>query len=91
MAAHSNILAWDIPWTKESGGLQSVGSHRVGHNWQLGTWTNTTKKERKSSQPKWVATYAVQMKVTVVFYKMLKTVKCFWNKNRNFCRIFAMD
>ena len=26
MAAHSNILAWKIPWTEESGGLQSVGS-----------------------------------------------------------------
>ena len=29
MAAHSNILAWRIPWTEEPGGLQSVGSHRV--------------------------------------------------------------
>ena len=26
MAAHSNILAWRIPWTEESGGLQSMGS-----------------------------------------------------------------
>ena len=32
MATHSNILAWRIPWTEESGGLQSVGSQRVGHN-----------------------------------------------------------
>ena len=29
---HSSILAWRIPWTKKSGGLQSMGSHRVGHN-----------------------------------------------------------
>ena len=29
MATHSNILAWRIPWTKEPGGLQSIGSHRV--------------------------------------------------------------
>ena len=29
MATHSNILAWRIPWTEESGGLQSVGSQRV--------------------------------------------------------------
>ena len=32
MATHSSILAWEIPWTEEPGGLQSVGSHRVGHN-----------------------------------------------------------
>jgi len=29
---HSSILAWRIPWTEEPGGLQSMGSHRVGHN-----------------------------------------------------------
>ena len=28
MAAHSNILAWGIPWTEEPGGLQSTGSQR---------------------------------------------------------------
>ena len=32
MATHSNILAWRTPWTEEPGGLQSMGSHRVGHN-----------------------------------------------------------
>ena len=29
MATHSSILAWEIPWTEESGGLQSMGSQRV--------------------------------------------------------------
>ena len=33
MATHSSILAWRIPWTEEPGRLQSMGSHRVGHNW----------------------------------------------------------
>ena len=33
MVTHSSILAWRIPWTEEPGGLQSIGSHRVGHNW----------------------------------------------------------
>ena len=33
MATHSNILAWRIPWTEEPGGLQSMGSQRVGHDW----------------------------------------------------------
>ena len=32
MATHSSILAWRIPWIEEPGGLQSMGSHRVGHN-----------------------------------------------------------
>ena len=31
MAAHSSMLAWGIPWTEEPGGLQSMGSERVGH------------------------------------------------------------
>ena len=29
MATHSSILAWEIPWTEKSGGLQSMGSQRV--------------------------------------------------------------
>ena len=32
MATHSSILAWRIPWMEEPGGLQSMGSQRVGHN-----------------------------------------------------------
>ena len=32
MATHSSILAWEILWTEEPGGLQSIGSQRVGHN-----------------------------------------------------------
>ena len=31
MATHSSVLAWEIPWTEEPGGLQSMGSQRVGH------------------------------------------------------------
>ena len=32
MATYSNILDWRIPWTEETGGLQSIESQRVGHN-----------------------------------------------------------
>ena len=32
MATHSSILAWEMPWTEEPGGLQSMGSHRVRHD-----------------------------------------------------------
>ena len=37
-ATHSSILAWRIPWTEEPGGLQSVGSQKIGYDWV----TNTT-------------------------------------------------
>ena len=33
MATHSSVLAWRIPGTGELGGLPSMGSHRVGHDW----------------------------------------------------------
>ena len=33
MATHSSVLAWRIPWMEKPGGLQSMGSHRVGHDW----------------------------------------------------------
>ena len=32
MATHSSILAWERPWTEEPGGLQSMGSQRVGYD-----------------------------------------------------------
>ena len=32
MATHSSTLAWEIPWTEESGGLQSMGSQKVRYN-----------------------------------------------------------
>ena len=35
IATHSRILAWEVPWTEEPGGLQSMGSQRVGHDWAI--------------------------------------------------------
>ena len=34
IVTHSSILAWRIPWTEEPGGLQSMGSQRVRHDWE---------------------------------------------------------
>ena len=39
MATHSSILAWRIPWAEEPGGLQSLGSQRVRHDWATNTLT----------------------------------------------------
>ena len=33
MTTHSSILAGEIPWTEEPGGLQTMGLQRVGHSW----------------------------------------------------------
>ena len=38
MAPQSSILAWEIPWTEEPGGLQSMGSPRVGHDLVTKQW-----------------------------------------------------
>ena len=46
MAIHSSILAWRVPWTEEPGGLQSMGSQRVGHD-----WANNTDKVCSDSCP----------------------------------------
>ena len=35
MATHSGVLAWKIPWMEEPGGLQPMGSLRVGHDWVI--------------------------------------------------------
>ena len=32
MATHASTVAWKIPWTEEPGGLQSMGSHKVGYD-----------------------------------------------------------
>ena len=37
MATHPSILAWEIPWTEESGGLQFRGLQRVGQDWATDT------------------------------------------------------
>ena len=42
MATHSSVLAWEIPWTEEPGGLQPMGLQRVGHD--LATFTSFISK-----------------------------------------------
>ena len=40
VAIHSSILAWRIPWTEEPGGLRSMGSQRVRHDWATNTFND---------------------------------------------------
>ena len=45
MAMHSNILAWEVPWTEESGGLQSMGSQSE--------WTQLSDLARTHAYPEY--------------------------------------
>ena len=53
MATHSSTLAWKIPWMEEPGRLQSMGSLRVGHNWEtsLSLFTVTHWRRKWQSTP----------------------------------------
>ena len=51
MAPHSSTLAWKIPWTEEPGGLQSMGSWRVGHDWTTSLSLFTFMHWRRKWQP----------------------------------------
>ena len=70
MATHCSVLAWRILWTQEPGGLQSVGSQRVGHDWS-DTHTHTHTHECDSPSG---FTYAVSRGVhRVVWLAALNT------------------
>ena len=49
MATHYSILARRIPWTAEPGGLQSMGSQRIRHDWVTNTFTFSMKKQESIS------------------------------------------
>ena len=51
MAPHSSTLAWKIPWTEEPGGLQSMGSLRVGLDWATSLSLFTFMHWRRQWQP----------------------------------------
>ena len=51
MAPHSSTLAWRIPWMEEPGGLQSMGSLRVGHDWLTSLSLFTFMHWRRKWQP----------------------------------------
>jgi len=52
MATHYSILAWEISWTEEPGGLQSMGSQRVRHNISTKTTNSASTGGNKKGQRK---------------------------------------
>ena len=66
MATHSSVLAWRIPWTEKPGGMQSMGSHRVGHDWsdlaaaansRMALRTNRVQSKLPANMPLWPIDY----------------------------------
>ena len=52
--SHSSTLAWRIPWTEEPGGLQSMGSHRIGHDRSYRAHTCRKHSRGLAALPAWV-------------------------------------
>ena len=90
MAPHSSTLAWKIPWTQESGRLQSMGSLRVGHDWVTSLSLFTFMHWRRKWQPlqcsclenprdqgaRWAAVYGVTQSRTRL--KRLSSSSIIW-------------
>ena len=84
MATHSSILAWRIPGTGEPGGLPSMGSHRVGHDWSAlaaaaaaATWNNCSNCVEKNQLfyiDEWplLKAQSQSLKHSEVYYKLGK-------------------
>ena len=78
MATHFSILAWRIPWTEELGGLQSMGSQRVGHDWANNTLTQYCHlREKAGSSIYWFMKLKQNFVSTRnVSYKSLQEMNC---------------
>ena len=80
MATHLGVLAWRIPWMEEPGGLQSMESTRVGHNWE--TNTNTHKDcYRKIKLPviMWITPYHCREEKKIMEDLTISTWGWRWN------------
>ena len=54
MATHSSVLAWRIPGTAEPGGLPSMGSHRVGHDWSYFSSSSSSSSGDINTRKSWL-------------------------------------
>ena len=68
-----SILAWEIPWTEKPGGLQSMVSQRVGHNWVTEHKTLSRKKKKKEKD------VTIQQKIVCALMNWLES-RDIWNK-----------
>ena len=89
MATHSSVLAWRIPGTAELGGLLSMGSHRVGHNWSNLAAAAAALEHKLSRVPVFKVrtsssepTLLVTHSDTILYYSeyINQWKRCFWHK-----------
>ena len=71
MATHSSILAWEIPWTEEPNGLQSMGSQRVRHNWVTNAYAQITQDYLSTLLPETSITWAKSFLPCNIFLSLL--------------------
>ena len=87
MSTHSSILAWRIPWTEEPGGLESMGSQRVGHDKNDFTYLMPFPGSFPSSTQAVAYLLFPGYFTGMVALLFISTVKCICLHN-NFLRIF---
>ena len=87
MTIHSSILAWRVPWTEEPGGLQSMESQRVGHDWATKhryrafeefyttSWLNNNKIKSHTDAPKIVMLIQYEVNDLMCLYHTLYLLK----------------
>ena len=73
MATHSSILAWKIPWTEESGGLQSMGLQRVGRDW-VHTRTHTHSRDNSALDSILLIKYKLLLELILI----LRLISNYW-------------
>ena len=84
MAPQSSVFAWRIPGTREPGGLPSMGSHRVGHDWSDLAAAWITQRTKIICNPKELVF------LTILFIKCLHLLIFFFLTWR-FCFLFSVD
>ena len=65
MGTHSSNLAWRNPWTEEPGGLPSLGSQRVRHDWETNIHMDTHKKKYVSDPEYLTCTLRIKLKILI--------------------------
>ena len=82
MATHLSVLAWRVPGTGEPGGLPSLGSHRVGHDWSdlahMYTYTRIQKRTQHTHTHIYIVFFIFFS--IMVYHRMLNIVPCAYTR-----------